>query len=110
MTAPRSFRHTRAGGWSMALGFVVLWYALLQVIASVSLDVAPNPGAMPRDLLVNLLLGAILYGMSRGLRWYLPAMGVLMAALLLGNAGKIAVLGGPIMPDDSIWRSAVVGV
>jgi len=89
----------------MALGFVVLWYALLQVIASVSLDVAPNPGAMPRDLLVNLLLGAILYGMSRGLRWYLPAMGVLMAALLLGNAGKIAVLGGPIMPDDLLAMS-----
>jgi hypothetical protein len=105
MTAPRSFRHTRAGGWAIALGFVVLWYALLQGIAWVSLDVTPNPGAMPRDLLMNLLLGAILYGMSRGLAWYLPAMGLLMAALQLGNAGKIAVLGGPIMPDDLLAMS-----
>lgn len=100
MTAFAAFFRTRTGGWTLALGFVVVWYFLLQGIARLTLDVAPNPAAMPRDLLVNLLPGALLYGMSRGLAWYLPAMGMLMAALHLGNAGKVAVLGGPIMPDD----------
>ncbi len=105
-TAPRRFRHTtRTGGWTIALGFVVLWYALLQGITVISLDVALSPAAMPRDLLMNLLLGAALYGMSRGLAWYLPAMGVLMAVLQLGNAGKIAVLGSPVMPDDLLTVS-----
>jgi len=98
-TFPEYFR-TRAGRWCLALGFVVAWYFLLQVISRFTLGVTPSPGAMPRDLLVNLLLGAILFGMSRGLAWYLPAMAALMAALHLGNAGKVAVLGGPVMPDD----------
>jgi phosphoglycerol transferase MdoB-like AlkP superfamily enzyme len=100
ITLPREFLHTRAGGWCLALAFVVIWYALLQGITWLSLDVAPGPKAIPRDLLMNLLLGALLYGMSRGLAWYLPATGFLMAAMHLSNAGKIAVLGGPIMPDD----------
>ena len=104
MSTPEFFR-TRAGGWFIALGFVVVCYALLQGIAYVSLDVTPGFKAMPRDLLMNLLLGASLYGMSRGLGWYLPAMGLLMAALHLSNAGKIAVLGGPIMPDDLLSMS-----
>jgi len=46
------------------------------------------------------LLGALIYGLSRNLAWYLPTIGFLMAALHLSNAGKLVVLGGPIMPDD----------
>ncbi len=99
MTVPR-FIHSRTGGWLAALGFVVAWYAVLQGVAYLALAVAPNLDAMPLDLAVHLGLGAVLYAMSRSLRWYLPAVGLLLAALHLSNAGKIAVLGGPIMPDD----------
>ncbi|MGA9572735.1 MAG: LTA synthase family protein, partial [Lysobacterales bacterium] len=53
-----------------------------------------------RDLLANLLLGAVIYILSRSLAWFLPAIAVLMAALHLANAGKVVVLGGPMMPDD----------
>lgn len=123
MSTATRFLHTRAGGWVLALGFVVAWYGVLQGAARVALGVAPDPAAMPRDLLANLLLGAVLYGMSRGLAWYLPAVAALMAALHLANAGKVAVLGGPIMPDDLLampnlyfllegwqWLGAVVTV
>ena len=94
------FFHSRAGGWVVALGFVVAWYALLQGVAVFFFNVSPNLDAVPRDLAANLLLAAMLYAISRNLRVYLPATAVLLAALHLSNAGKVAILGGPIMPDD----------
>ena len=90
----------RVGGWALALGFVVLWYALLQGISAWVFDVALYWNAVPRDLIANLLLGAVIYTLSRNLTWYLPAIALLMAALHLTNAGKVVVLGGPMMPDD----------
>ena len=86
------------GGWALALGFVVLWYALLQGISAWVFDVALYWNAVPRDLIANLLLGAVIYTLSRNLTWYLPAIALLMAALHLTNAGKVVVLGGPMMP------------
>lgn len=96
----REFFRGRAGGWILALGLAVLWYAVLQCIAMAVFNVSPNLKAVPRDLMANLLLAALLYGISRNLRVYLLATGTLLAALHLSNAGKVAVLGGPIMPDD----------
>jgi len=90
----------RLWNWAFALGFVVIWYALLLGISSWFFDVSLYRNAIPQDLLANLLLGALIYGISRNLAWYLPAIALLMAALHLSNAGKLVVLGGPIMPDD----------
>jgi len=90
----------RALGWLLALGFVLIWYAVLQGISVWLFDVALYSNALPRDLVANLLLGSVIYTMSRSLGWYLPTVALLMAALHLTNAGKVVVLGGPIMPDD----------
>ncbi|MCB1850651.1 MAG: LTA synthase family protein [Gammaproteobacteria bacterium] len=92
--------HGQAKNWALALGFVLLWYALLQGFAAWVFNVAPLWRAVPRDLAANLLLGVIVYLLSRSLAWYLPTIALLMAALHLTNAGKLVVLGGPIMPDD----------
>jgi len=86
--------------WAIALGFVAVWYGLLLGISAWLFDVSLYRNAIPRDLIANLLLGALVYGISRNLAWYLPAIALLMAALHLSNAGKLVVLGGPIMPDD----------
>ena len=86
--------------WVAAMLFVVGWYGVLRVLGAWLFQVAPGPEAVPRDLVANLLLGTVLYGVSHSLRRFVLAMGVLMAALQLSNAGKIAVLGGPVMPDD----------
>ena len=99
MNLPSTVRH-RATSWALALGFVVVWYAVLQGISVWVFDVALYPNALPRDLIVNMLLGAVIYILSRNLAWYLPTVAFLMAALHLSNAGKIVVLGGPMMPDD----------
>lgn len=87
-------------GWIIALGFVAIWWALLQGISAWAFDVSLYWSAVPRDLVANLLLGAVIYTLSRNLIWFLSSIAVLMAALHLVNAAKVVVLGGPMMPDD----------
>ncbi len=82
------------------MGFVLLWYSLMQFITRQVFNVFVYDDAIVRDLAANLILGAILYAITRNLRWYLPTIAVVMSVIHLSNAGKIAVLGGPIMPDD----------
>ncbi|MEA3301688.1 MAG: LTA synthase family protein [Pseudomonadota bacterium] len=82
------------------MGFVLLWYGLMQFITQQVFNVSLYDQAIPRDLAANLILGAILYGITRNLCWYLPTVAVVMTVIHLSNAGKIVVLGGPIMPDD----------
>ncbi len=47
-----------------------------------------------------MLLGAVVYLLSRSLAWYLPAIAFLMVTLHIGNTAKVVILGGPMMPDD----------
>lgn len=83
-----------------ALGLTGLCYVLLQVVAWVWFDVAIEPGAIPLDLFIHLLLGAALYALARGPVWFMAILPVLFSLTHLVNAAKIAMLGGPIMPDD----------
>ena len=93
-------RRKRVWQWLLALGFVLLWYGLLMGISAWFFDVTIYRNAIFQDVIANLLLGALIFAISRSLAWYLPAIACLMAALHLSNAGKVVVLGGPIMPDD----------
>jgi len=86
--------------WPAALGLTGLYYVLLQVVIWAWFDVAIQPSAIPMDLLAHLLLGAILYALARGPGWFVTTLLVLPALLHLVNAAKVAMLGGPIMPDD----------
>jgi hypothetical protein len=96
---PANFRK-RTLDWVLALGFVLIWYGVLQGISTWVFHVSLYRNAITQDLLANLLLGSVIYTLSRSLAWYLPAIAFLMAALHLANVGKIVVLGGPMMPDD----------
>ncbi|HAF55421.1 MAG TPA: sulfatase, partial [Thauera sp.] len=62
--------------------------------------VAPGREAWVRDLLAHLLIGALLFLMAGSMLRFGVAMVVLFSAFTLGNAIKLAVLGGPVMPDD----------
>lgn len=90
------------GRWGMALLAVGLWYVLAEWLSGTALGVAPGRDAWSCDLSMHLLLGALLFGMARSLRRFVVAMAVLFSAFTLGNALKLAVLGGPLMPDDFI--------
>lgn len=86
--------------WPAALGLTGLYYVLLQVVTWVWFDVAIQPSAIPMDLFAHLLLGAALYSLARSPAWFVSVLPVLMALVHLVNAAKVAMLGGPIMPDD----------
>ena len=74
----------RAIRWLIVIGFMVLWYALIQGISQVVFHVAPETAAMPRDLAAHLLLAALCYSLSGGrLTLALPAIASLVAALNL---------------------------
>jgi phosphoglycerol transferase MdoB-like AlkP superfamily enzyme len=86
--------------WPAALGFTALYYVLLQVVTWVWFDVAIKPSAIPMDLFAHLLLGAALYALARSPAWFVSVLLVLLPLFHLVNAGKMAMLGGPVMPDD----------
>jgi phosphoglycerol transferase MdoB-like AlkP superfamily enzyme len=86
--------------WPAALGLTGLYYVLLQVVTWLWFDVAIKPSAIPMDLFAHLLLGAALYSLARSPAWFVSVLPVLLALVHLVNAAKVAMLGGPIMPDD----------
>ena len=91
----------RALRWFIVIGFVILWYALVQAMSHVIFHVTIETAAMPQDLAAHLLLAALCYGLAGGrLTLALPAIATLVAAINLCNAGKIAFYGTPVMPDD----------
>lgn len=94
------FEQTRSARWSIALGFVALWHAALQLVAELWFGTAPGVGAQLLDLAMHLVLGALFFAHAWSLTLFVPAVGLLMVVLHLGNAAKIAILGGPVMSDD----------
>lgn len=88
--------------WVVALVFVALWYLAAQAAMDWLFDVKPRAEASRSDLIAHLLLGALLFGLSRSLPRFLLGTAALFSALTLGNAIKMSILGGPLMPDDFI--------
>jgi phosphoglycerol transferase MdoB-like AlkP superfamily enzyme len=82
------------------MGFVVLWYLAAQALLDLTLQVRPGPEALRSDLLAHLLVGAVLFGISKSLVRFMLGTGALFSAFAYGNAVKISILGGPVMPDD----------
>ncbi|NCA68847.1 MAG: LTA synthase family protein [Sphingobacteriia bacterium] len=63
-------------------------------------NATPGPQAWRADLLAHLLLAALLFGMAHNLRRFILGTLALFTTLTLGNALKLSILGGPLMPDD----------
>lgn len=96
-----------ASGWRAAvarytpalLGIIGL-YAGLQIVNQVWFGVGLQAGAVPLDLALHLVIGVALLHVSRGRLPFFLVLALLMTIVHVGNAIKISVLGGPIMPDD----------
>ena len=93
-------KRSRAQAWAVALGLVAVWYLLAQAFSAWMLGVAPGREAWLRDLVAHLIVGGVLFLMARSVGRFALAMVVVFSAFTLGNAIKLAVLGGPVMPDD----------
>ncbi len=88
--------------WAAALGLVALWYFAAQAAMAAFVGVAPGPRARTHDLVAHLAVGAVLFARARNLVRFAVAATVLFTAFTVANALKVAVLGGPIMPDDFV--------
>ncbi|HXH02717.1 MAG TPA: LTA synthase family protein [Candidatus Competibacteraceae bacterium] len=77
-----------------------LYYALYYAVGHWAFAVTVEPRALPYDLALQVLLGYLLYALSRHAWPFLLLQGLLMGLLYIGNAIKISVFGGPIVPDD----------
>lgn len=102
--APAATGSRRSGAveWAWALGLVVAWYVLAQSAIAHFIGVAPGREAWVRDLLAHVLIGVVLFAMARSVVRFAVAVGVLFSAFTLANALKLAILGGPVMPDDFV--------
>ncbi len=88
--------------WAVPLAVVAAMYGVFQWIAMTFLGVSLESKAVPADLALHLVLGALLLAMSRN-RWtFFALMAAIMALFHVGNAIKLAVLGGPMTPDDAL--------
>jgi phosphoglycerol transferase MdoB-like AlkP superfamily enzyme len=92
--------HQRLLAWGAALLFIVLWYIATQATIYLLFQVQPWPVTYLKDLSAHVLLGALLFGMSRTLPSFMLATGALFTALTVGSAMKLTILGSPVMPDD----------
>ncbi|SDX21531.1 Phosphoglycerol transferase MdoB [Thiocapsa roseopersicina] len=99
---PRSSGLRRALGWTGAMLFVAAWYLAAQAAMDLLFEVKPGPDAFRADLIAHLVIGALLYGMSSSLARFALGTAALFTALTLGNALKMSILGGPLMPDDFV--------
>lgn len=88
--------------WIAPLAAVAVLYGAFRWTASAAFGIALNPGAIWADLALHLGLGALLLAMSRNRLTFLLLMMAIMALLHIGNAIKLSVLGGPLMPDDTL--------
>jgi phosphoglycerol transferase MdoB-like AlkP superfamily enzyme len=76
------------------------FYGLFYLISGLRFSVLINPGAVPFDFLLQLILAYVLFALSRRLWVFVLLQGFVMGLLYIGNAVKISFFGGPIMPDD----------
>ena len=102
LSTPFSSGLRRLLGWIGAMLFVAAWYLVAQALMDLLFEVRPGPEAFRADLIAHLLIGTLLYGMSSSLARFALATAALFTALTLGNALKMSVLGGPLMPDDFV--------
>lgn len=86
--------------WIAPLAAIPLFYGVLQAVAVLVLDVRLHGGIVAGDLVLHLLVGVVLLCLARNRVAFLVLMALLMTVLHLGNAMKIVILGGPVMPDD----------
>lgn len=102
ITPPSTSSLTMLRGWACAMGIVVAWYVAAQAGIAFAIGVSPGQDAWLRDLAAHLLAGTALFLMARSLKRFALAMAIVFSAFTVSNAIKLAVLGGPVMPDDFI--------
>lgn len=86
--------------WLVPLGATAAAYALAYLTCRFGLDTPLVPQRIPYDFALLTGFSYLLFSVSRRLWAYLALLFLVVGALYIGSAFKIAYLGRPIMPDD----------
>lgn len=86
--------------WVVPLLAVPVLYAAFQALGDALLGVRVSGALYRADLTLHLALAVLLLAITRNRVAYAVLLVLLMGLIHLGNAMKIAILGGPVMPDD----------
>lgn len=86
--------------WVAPLLAVPVLYAAFQAMGDALLGVRVSGALYGADLTLHLALALLLLATTRNRVAFAVMLVLLMGVIHLGNAMKIAVLGGPVMPDD----------
>lgn len=96
--------------WLTAIAAIVVLWALARLAALFVFGVALAPGRFWLDLGGALVLGLGLFAFARRFSLFVVTTALLFAMLHLGNAGKIAFLGAPALPDDAYALPALLEI
>lgn len=77
-----------------------LFYLLYYLICAFKFDVQILASAIVYDFLMQLVVGYILFAVSKRIWIFLIIQALVMGILYVGNAVKMSFFGGPIIPDD----------
>lgn len=94
------FERQRALSWVIAMLCVAALYVAMHAAMGHMFNVKPSPRAFRADLIAHLLVAALLAAMAHNPGRFLLGVTALFCSLTLGNALKMSILGGPLMPDD----------
>lgn len=86
--------------WIVPLAVVPVLYSLFQAVGDALLGVRVSGALWWADMALHMALGVLLLALTRNWVAFMVLLVLLMGVLHLGNAMKIAILGGPVMPDD----------
>ena len=99
-----------AKSWLAAVAAIVVLWALARLAALFVFGVALAPGRTWLDLGGSLALGLVIFAFARRFSLFVVTTALLFAMLHLGNAGKIAFLGAPALPDDAYALPALLEI
>ena len=99
-----------ANSWLAAIAAIVVLWALARLASLFVFGVALAPGRYWLDLGGSLVLGLVIFAFARRFSLFVVTTALLFAVLHLGNAGKIAFLGAPALPDDAYALPALLEI
>jgi phosphoglycerol transferase MdoB-like AlkP superfamily enzyme len=99
-----------ANSWLAAIAAIVVLWALARLASLFVFGVALAPGRYWLDLGGALVLGLGIFAFARRFSLFILTTALLFAVLHLGNAGKIAFLGAPALPDDAYALPALLEI
>lgn len=86
--------------WLKVWGWCIALYAGIQLVSYFFFDLSVWRSVWLKDGFIHLLLGSLLFLISRGFWSWALSWSLIVIVFQISNALKLVILGSPVMPDD----------